>query len=74
MDDDIDPAQRGPKELPIANRADVGRERRLETIETDGVMTALPQRPDETFTQMAGTSRHEHAHGCIYTTSREPNC
>jgi hypothetical protein len=45
--DDVDPARAAEHEAGIADGADVGRLARVQNIEPDDLVPALPQGPDE---------------------------
>ncbi len=62
MDDEFHAAQAPPNEVGIGNRADVGGKGRIKKIEAYDFVSALPQGPDESLTEVPGASGHEHAH------------
>src|SRR6185503_6172025 len=62
VDHGINPEQAAPNEITIGDRADMRSRGRLEKVEPHNLMLTLSQRPDQTFTQVAGASSHEHPH------------
>jgi len=62
MYDRIDPAHAVADKVGIADRADMGRKRRVQEVEPYDLVLALLQGPHESLPEMACASSHEKPH------------
>jgi hypothetical protein len=63
MEDRLHAVHAAPHAGPVDDRADVGRVRRWQHIETDDLVLRIPQAADQSLAEMSGTARNQNSHG-----------